>query len=873
MLGRTISHYRIEDKLGEGGMGLVYRAFDLSLNRSVAIKFLSSEIADAEHRRRFQQEAQTASSLNHPHILTVFEAGAIDDQQYLVTEFIDGYTLREWARREQPSVRQMVDLAITIADALAIAHRAGILHRDIKPENILVAKSGYAKLVDFGLAKLLENLDPGQLATRTISAGPTRPGVILGTVAYMSPEQAAGKPVDVRSDIFAFGIVLYELLAGQRPFVGESDLLVLQAILHSLPRPLAEIRPDAPYELRLVVEKAIEKDPGDRYQSMRELVVDLKRVQRLKTSEAPVPPVARPAKRGRAWLPALTGALAALALAAAVWSWRRPEPWENPLANAQFTRFTDFEGAELDAAISADGKFVGFLADRDGPMDAWVSQVGTGEFLNLTKGRFLELLHEEVRSIGFSADGAQVWLRVFGTGSSGRASIWLVPTMGGAPRPFLDNGITAAWSPDGTTIAYHEGGPGDPIFLADRNGSNRRQLFTENPGRHCHHLTWSPDGRFLYFVRGIPDIFQMDIWRIPVAGGDPERITNHNSIVNYPALVDRRTLLYTATAEDGSGPWLYSIDVERHVPHRVSLGLEKYMSLSASADGRRVIATVANPVANLWTVPVAGGVADEPAASRVSLPVVRASTPMYGPDFILYLSSQGGADGLWKFKDGVATELWMGSDGAVASAPAVSPDGRQICFSIRKQGRVQLYLMSAEGINKRPLAPALDVRGTAAWSPDGKTIVVAADEGKGPHLFQLPVDGGAPARMLEEPSTNPVWSPDGRLIVYSGPAIGGRSPVKAITADKKPFPLPDFRVLRTAGHRYRFLPDGKSLLLLQGEFRQQNFWQLDLATGKARKLTNLRGSYSLRSFDVSPDGRKILFDRVRENSDVVLIER
>lgn len=191
MVGKTISHYRIEEKLGEGGMGVVYRAIDLSLSRSVAIKFLSADVGDEPRRRRFQQEAQTASSLNHPHILTVFEGGEIDGQQYLVTEFIDGYTLREWARRTQPSAKQMVELMIGIADALATAHRAGIVHRDIKPENILVAKAGYAKLADFGLAKVLE-ADRGTSEEATVTAGPTLPGAVLGTVAYMSPEQAAG---------------------------------------------------------------------------------------------------------------------------------------------------------------------------------------------------------------------------------------------------------------------------------------------------------------------------------------------------------------------------------------------------------------------------------------------------------------------------------------------------------------------------------------------------------------------------------------------------------------------------------------------------------------------------------------------------------
>ena len=242
--GVRLSNYEIVEHIGSGGMGDVYRAHDTKLNRPVAIKFLSADLADALARHRFQREAQMASSLNHPHILTVHDAGEFEGRQYLVTEFVDGGTLREWVRREKPSVRRIVDLAIGIADALACAHQVGILHRDIKPENILVSKSNHAKLVDFGLAKLIDPEDPHNAVTGSIQDAMTRPGIILGTVAYMSPEQAAGKPVDSRSDVFAFGAVLYELLAGRRAFEGDSNVSLLQAIQHSPLRPLAEIRPD-----------------------------------------------------------------------------------------------------------------------------------------------------------------------------------------------------------------------------------------------------------------------------------------------------------------------------------------------------------------------------------------------------------------------------------------------------------------------------------------------------------------------------------------------------------------------------------------------------------------------------------------------------
>src|SRR5579872_5519931 len=234
--GTHFGYYRIESHLGEGGMGTVYRALDIKLNRPVAIKFLSGDLADAAARRRFQREAQMASSLNHPHILTVHDAGEFEGRQYLVTEFVDGGTLKDWVKAEKRTWRGMVELLTDVADGLAAAHAAGMTHRDIKPANILVARNGYAKLADFGLAKLTD-ITPGD-ATRTLGAEPTRPGMIVGTIAYMSPEQASGGTVDARSDIFSFGVVLYELLAGRRPFVGPTDLVALQTIIHGAAQPL-----------------------------------------------------------------------------------------------------------------------------------------------------------------------------------------------------------------------------------------------------------------------------------------------------------------------------------------------------------------------------------------------------------------------------------------------------------------------------------------------------------------------------------------------------------------------------------------------------------------------------------------------------------
>jgi Tol biopolymer transport system component len=424
-------------------------------------------------------------------------------------------------------------------------------------------------------------------------------------------------------------------------------------------------------------------------------------------------------------------------------------------------------------------------------------------------------------------------------------------------------------------LAYHETVPGDPIYIADADGGNPRRVFIADVGVHSHHLTWSPDGRFLYFSHGLPPD-DMDIWRIRSDGGRAERITTHNSTVAYPVLLDDRTLLYTATAEDGTGPWLYVTDVEDRVPRRVSTAVEHYLSISASAElrgqRRRLVATVSNPSVQLWSVPILDSVAGEQAARRMTLPTERSAAPRYGPDSSLwYLASRGGADGVWRLVGGRATEVWKPSQGAVVGAVAVSPDGRSVCFPIRRRSRSTLHCATAEGTSPRAIAESLDVRGAASWSPDGKWIAIAAKEGEGVRVFKIPIDGGPAIRLVDSMSFSPVWSPDGRFIVYSGIPRARSVPLKAVTPDGNPYPLAPLFVDRV-GDSYRFLPNGKGLVVKVGGFRHQDLWLFDVATGHRRPLTALRPGESLQRFDVSPDGKQILLERVRENSDIVLIE-
>ena len=881
-VGDKLGPYEILAPIGAGGMGEVFRAADTRLRRTVAIKILPHDkVADPERRRRFLQEARAASALNHPNIVTMYDIANDGPIDYLVMEYVPGRSLDKLIGPKGLPLMQAIGYAAEIASALAAAHAAGIVHRDIKPANVMVTPESRVKILDFGLAKLAERAPGVDGETETLESALTGAGSVMGTIAYMSPEQASGHELDHRTDIFSLGVVLYEQLTGGRPFQGKSQIDTMHAIIND-PAPRLASQPP---ELAEILDKALAKEPKNRYQHAGDLSLDLWRFQKAWETKSlasmrPDENLRTAPRRRGLYLGVATAAILALAAIAAWFATRGRDRWVNPLANAQFIRLTDFDGSELDAALSPDGKLVTFLSDQDGPFDAFIGQIGVGSFVNVTKGRFEELFHEQTRSVGFSGDGTELWLRVAVPDPvvprpKGQArGIWLVPAMGGAPRAFLDGAIYAAWSHDGSRVVYGQPLPGDPIFVADRQGINPRRLFAGVAGEHCHYMSWSPDGRYIYFVRGFRAT-EMDVWRIPAEGGTPERLTHQVSTMAYPTVLDNRTLLYVATAEDATGSWLYAMDLKTRITHRANLGVEDFISIAASNGPNgpmtRLAATVSNPRGTLWTVPILDRVAEEADAKPMRLPVVRAVSPRYGPNYLLYLSSKGGGDGLWKFQDGVSTELWRPSDEVLAGPPAISPDGSRICFTVRKQERRHLYLMTAEGTGIRLLAETLDVRDAASWSPDGKYIVVSADDGSGGRIFRIPVDGGAPERIVDEHSYNPVWSPDGRLILYYLSQQAATFPLKAITPEKKPFPLPPLAV-RGEGGRFRFMPDGKSFVVLLGPFRNQNFYLVNVDTGVRRQLTNLKPGPFLRNFDISPNGKQMVFDRVQENSDIVLID-
>jgi Tol biopolymer transport system component len=448
----------------------------------------------------------------------------------------------------------------------------------------------------------------------------------------------------------------------------------------------------------------------------------------------------------------------------------------------------------------------------------------------------------------------------------------LWPLMGGASHNFLDeHAAEVAWSPDGTRLVYHTYEPGDPTFVADHNGANQRLILKDEPGLHNHYPTWSQDGRWIYFVRGRPATREMEMWRISPDGGEPEQLTHLNTDVAYPTLIDERTVLFVAHNEDGAGPWLWAFDAETRTSHRVSSGLEQYNALAATADGQRLVASVVNPQVNLWSLPITSHIVEEQEVEAFPLTTARAHAPRFGGGSLFYLSSRDGADGLWSYRDGQTQEIWKGSEGALRSPPAVSADGRSVAFPLRRNGKLQMQVMAADGTRLRRLSSDVDVRGTASWSPDDKWIVAAGSDRDGAGLFKLPVDGGAPVRIATGAFLDPVWSPRGDLIVYCGTQVFTLTPLLAVHPDGTPAKLPEINVQRE-GERARFLPDGTGLVYMLGStMAGQDFWLLDLSTGRSRQLTRLNNPAVMRTFDIT-DGGRIVFDRSLDDSDVLLVD-
>ncbi len=540
MLGRTVSNYHILEKLGQGGMGIVYKALDPRLDRFVALKFLPPDKnpTDAQHGR-FLLEAKSASQLNHPSIVHIYDIGQIDDSAFIAMEFVEGQTLHDLIWRHGPlPPTDVINYAIQMADAMSVAHAAGILHRDLKPGNIMVTPRGLVKILDFGLAKLMDAASPtpdpaGTDETLTLALDPalTQAGAVVGSPAYMSPEQTTGQTLDARSDIFSLGVVLHEMVTGKAAFAGASRFEILAAVLHAEPAPATSLVSGTPPQLEWIISRCVRKDPNRRFQSMQEVKIALEDLRdgRLPNWSAsgtipaltplPMPAQATPARRP--WRLAASLAIAAAAVAAgAIWLWPRPAP---PPAETipELVRVTSDPGVSIDPSISPDGKLLVYASDRGGQgnLDLWLKQLGgTGEPIQLTRDP------ADDREPSFSPDGTRILFRSERQGGG----IYEIATLGGVERKLADRGRRPRLSPDGKQVVYWVGADTLPlragygeIHLMDSTGGGDRILFGKFAA--ATRPIWSPDGTRILFL-GLEDADNFDTydwWIGPIDGGAP----------------------------------------------------------------------------------------------------------------------------------------------------------------------------------------------------------------------------------------------------------------------------------------------------------------------------------------------------------------
>ena len=855
-----IGPYEIVGWIGAGGMGEVYRARDSRLGRDVALKLVDATLAaDGGRVRRFEQEARAAGQLNHPNILAVYDTGVHAGVPYIVSELLEGETLRARLSAAPMSPRKAIDAARQVAEGLAAAHDKGIVHRDVKPDNLFVTTDGRVKILDFGIAKLTTSGEDSDV--RTGLPTDTAAGTVVGTARYMSPEQIRGEAVDARSDIFSLGLVIYEMLTGSPAFARDTTPETMTAILKDEAPELETAT--MPAALARIVSRCMEKTRERRFQSARDLAFGLDVLSGTHTSTAPAAVVT--AVRGPGFAVVAVGSAVALSLLAATAGWlaRRPAPPPpgNPLLGATFSRITNWPGTETAAEISPDGKHVAFVADREGEFDVWTSQIGTGVFRNLTTDRpSMHVPGDILRVLGFSPDGSDLWMTVE-PDAAGRKV--MVPITGGPVRNLLGKRDAApAWSPDGLRFVYFNNQEGDPMYVAGRAGTDPRSILGDLRG-HNHNPVWSADGEWIYFVHGTEPSAEMDIWRIKPDGTAAAQVSRNGIAINFFAPLDSRTLVYVARGRDRSGPWLWSVDVPTGVSQRVVSGLDRYTYVSASRDGSRIAATVSNPSAQLWRVPILGAPAEDRDAARDVMPIERALAPRFRDGALFVLGARAaGDDGLWRV-DGAQqlTQLWNGADGPLSEPAAISRDGSRVAVVIRDGGRRRLMVIGTDGSYPRTLAPSIDIQGVAGqsaadWSPDGKSVVAAGQDQDGPGLFTIPVDGSPVRRLLSGRAESPLFSPDGTLIAYSGPFVGGQTDVLGMRPDGTPVKLPPLRV-RQGG--YRFMPDGKSLVFLRS-IAWPDFELFDLTTGATRRLTQFNNASRLNNFDITPDGKYIVFD-------------
>jgi len=843
-LGQRLGPYEIVGPIGEGGMGEVYRARDTRLGRDVALKILPDELSeDEEFLRRFRQEARTASALNHPNIVTIHDVGEADGRHYTAMELVEGETLSDLLRAGSLDIDQVVRIGAQVADGMAQAHAMGIVHRDLKPANIMFTPEGYAKILDFGLAKIVANDRLTSAPQHGTLPAPTQEGHLVGTLGYMSPEQAEGKTLDFRSDQFSFGAVLYETLSGKRAFDGSSNIRTLMAIIGKEPPSLGTLAPQAPAQLCDVVERCMAKRPEDRYPSTDMLATDLAALR----DHSRRPPGSRflklPTARERRRRRLLISGAVALFVVLGVWgAWPSGEPPPKPYVFGKAKSLETSEDRLAAPDLSPDGKRVAFVATRGGQTDLYVRRVVTRTALQLTSGPARDFDPD------FSPDGETI---AFTRAHAGVTTICLIQALGGQVNPVVEGAAEPTWSPDGKRLAFvqYTAGEGYSLATARLDGSDPRIVLRGDANYpFLSSPAWSPDEALIAVVRGRGGAAQQ-VWLVPSGGGDARPLTaeeeGHSADPVFSA--DGNGVIHSSSRSGARNLWYTSLDGGE--PLQITKGAGPDNGPSVAHDGTLVYHTAR------WRQVLRVHDLETKEDRELLRHAAFLWAPVFSPDSAHVAYSRAEVEGMvhiWVVPTagGTSRQLTFGEIPEIL--PRFTRDGKEIIFQTwSSSSRDRCYRIPRSGGPRRPATRDHEANeGYADPSPDEKWIAFARQEGGAEHTYIARTDAGEARRLTDAPATVARWSPKGDWIAFARDR-GYAGGIFIIRPDGR-----DLQRVSARGGWPTWWPDGKRIgYLVVGPGGDQQIETVSIDGGAPTILEGVAFSGVNHPFDVSSDGR------------------